>query len=116
MLLLTAMLAAAPALKKVGNMQELREKAMAGSASAAMEVVDELYREVASPQRPHPAEAWLMIAAENGSASGQHAYAQLLIRNSPSDREAELRAMYWLRKSAAKKFAPAIKMLSRMNE
>jgi TPR repeat protein len=114
--LFSAEACAKPPKQKVGNMSELRENAMAGSPEAAMGVVEILYRDITSTIKPHPAEAWLKIAAENGSANGQHAYAQILLRDSPNNRETLLRARYWLAKSAQQKFAPAQKMLLRIDK
>jgi TPR repeat protein len=88
--------------------REMIEAAMSGSGDAALTIAQFASRETAN-QQTH--EKWLLIAAENGNPTAQHAYAQILWASSRGDKINRIRARYWAKRAADQGFESGKKLL-----
>jgi TPR repeat protein len=102
-------------LRRERVMQELapqREKALSGSAAHAEQIIARLASEFKNGDLDQKQfNFWIRIAAENGSASAQHAYAQRLWTLGTSMSNNRKRAIYWATKSKNAGFSPANRLL-----
>lgn len=89
----------------------LQEQAIAGSQVAAMQLA--LWRMKFPGENTDTYEYWTRVAAENGSAAGQFNLAMLLMADS-KDHLSQIRAKFWLEKSAAQGSGKANSELLRM--
>jgi TPR repeat protein len=89
-----------------------REKALSGSVKDAEEIVARLANDLKNGDLDQKVfNFWIRIAAENGSASARHAYAQRLwTRGSPLSNSRK-RAIYWASQSKRTGFSPAERLL-----
>ena len=91
------------------NLACTMDRALAGDGQSALKMAEESTR----TQSPEIVETWYRIAAENGNAEGQLAYAKILITGSRHQQDC-IRAKFWLERASAAGNSVATELANRL--